>query len=266
MRNNFFILRLVLLLSFIFFTVAHAEENDAITDEVDPIEIAKEGSTDCDGNDPNSGVVLIPEEWVKRCKLCTKDGQLEFDRSCLQRIAYDQKYQQDQYQEQFDAAMETYIKDDLKAALKDFISIGQNTNRAKTQAGYGKNLGIEKITKIFAEEEGEETEVDTESLSDLLQTGLDEKKDISVDKCIEEQTGDSGRCYIEANNRVTSESTRILNRSLATISMLGRSQTIDNIMELIPVIEVSKSDKALILPSDDDVNEIDKSEKGKANE
>lgn len=253
-KINSFIFELILLISFIFLTVAHAEENEEITADVKPIEIAEEGSTDCDGKDPNSGGVLIPEEWVKRCKLCTKDGQLEFDINCLQRIAYDQKYQKDQYQEQSDAAVEMYIKDDLRAALNDIVSIGQNTNRAKTQAGYGKNLGIDKITGLFdANEEIAQTDI-----SDLLQTGLDDKKPISVDKCITEQGDDSGRCFIEANNRVTSENVHILNRSLAAASMLSRSKTIDDIMGLLPGIEVNKNEKYLILPSDDDATEIAK--------
>lgn len=255
-NNNYFILKLILLISFIFSTAVYAEEDEDITSSGEEIEIAEEGSTNCDGNDPNGGGVLIPEEWVKRCKLCTKDGRLEFDLNCLQRIAYDQKYQKDQYQEQSDAAVEMYIKDDLRAALNDIVSIGQNTNRAKTQAGYGKNLRIDKITQIFAEKEGEETEVDTESLSDLLQTGLD--NNISVDNCIKEQGDDSGRCFIEANNRVTSENVHILNRSLAAASMLSRSKTIDDIMGLLPGIEVNKNEKYLILPSDDDATEIAK--------
>jgi len=273
MQNRSLILKLGLMAALFCSAMANAEEPENNSSE-ENIKIEAPGTTNCDGNDPNSGLVLIPEEWVKRCKLCSAGGELEFDYDCLKRLAYDFKYQPDQYNQQFEAVLKMYIENDLKYSLMRLTETGQNTTKAKQDAGYGKIL--QEAAKQVMSESGLTNIVAPQdkdgNFINRAENGLSKDKDgiiipSNVEKCVDDQGEDSGRCAMEANNRITTQTANILNKLLASAAMIEREDVIDSLVGyVLPNTDVNKNNKALILPSDKDAEDVNKSNKEKTNE
>lgn len=245
MKNKTWFLFFIVALILAFSTTASRAEDDKGS-----IKVAEDI---CDGTDPNSGKLLIPEAWIKRCGICNGEGHLlELDKSCIDRLAYDSQIQRDQFSEDTMSVVTDYANAEINAALQNLHQTGVNEEKFQIMAKGSDNK--------IPDTDGKMTD------NPVLTDNNDVKSEF--DNCIGNQGDDSGRCYIESHNHLSAEITNvILQNLLMTQAMRNRSQYVKNMFDkIIPETKVNLNNKKLILPNDEIAAEVDKDDRGGADD